>query len=523
MSTKIILKKSSTGGSVPLAADLDASEVAINLVDRKMYTKDGSGAVQRLDGAYIDSVAPSNPTEGDIWYDTANNLLKTHNGSAFVSAGYQTLGALEDVTLTSVADGEFLRYDGSGWVNNTHAEADVQKASTLETDVEALFSVTDNGGDGNLSYASGVFTYTGPSAAETRTHFSGGTGITLSTGDISIDFTEFDLDSISEASTSPTNLYFTNERARSAVSVTNVSGDGSLAYNATSGQISYTGPSASETRAHFSGGNGISITSGSVALDFTEFSTADLVENTNLFYTDERVDDRVGALIVGGTNITATYDDAAGTLTIDQDNTGGLDLSNNDTDDLDEGTTNQYYLDSRARAAVSVTDAGGDGSLSYSNSTGVFTYTGPSAAETRAHFTGGTGVSITNGSIAIGQSVATTDAVTFDEVSTDTIKHTGGTITLDPTADGANTGEVIIAGNLTINGTTTAVNSNEVNIGDSVIVLNADETAAPSQDGGIEIERGTASNVSFVWDETNDYWTLANEELANVTLDGGSY
>ena len=37
------------------------------------------------------------------------------------------------------------------------------------------------------------------------------------------------------------------------------------------------------------------------------------------------------------------------------------------------------------RLALSVTDAGGDGSLSYANTTGVFTYTGPSAAEVRAH------------------------------------------------------------------------------------------------------------------------------------------
>ena len=47
--------------------------------------------------------------------------------------------------------------------------------------------------------------------------------------------------------------------------------------------------------------------------------------------------------------------------------------------------TNLYYTDTRSRAAISVTDAGGDGSLSYNSSTGVITYTGPSATEVRAH------------------------------------------------------------------------------------------------------------------------------------------
>ena len=55
-----------------------------------------------------------------------------------------------------------------------------------------------------------------------------------------------------------------------------------------------------------------------------------------------------------------------------------------DTADLAEGS-NLYYTDARSRAAVSVTDAGGDGSLSYDSGTGVITYTGPSAAEVRAH------------------------------------------------------------------------------------------------------------------------------------------
>ncbi len=43
--------------------------------------------------------------------------------------------------------------------------------------------------------------------------------------------------------------------------------------------------------------------------------------------------------------------------------------------------TNLYFTDARARAAISVTDAGGDGSLAYNSTTGVITYTGPSLSE----------------------------------------------------------------------------------------------------------------------------------------------
>lgn len=53
------------------------------------------------------------------------------------------------------------------------------------------------------------------------------------------------------------------------------------------------------------------------------------------------------------------------------------------------------------RSQISVTDAGGDGSLSYNSSTGVITYTGPSASEVRAHFSAGDGIAISSGQIAI--------------------------------------------------------------------------------------------------------------------------
>lgn len=78
---------------------------------------------------------------------------------------------------------------------------------------------------------------------------------------------------------------------------------------------------------------------------------------------------------------------------------------------------------------------------------------------------------------------------------------------------------VVIAGNLTVNGTTTSVNSNEVNIGDSIIKLNSDETLSATQNAGFEVERGTDTNVSFIWDETNDYFSTIDQSLHIGTVD----
>lgn len=105
-----------------------------------------------------------------------------------------------------------------------------------------------------------------------------------------------------------------------------------------------------------------------------------------------------------------------------------------------------------------------------------------------------------------GGSGSGTDSVTISGTANETtVTESGDTITIGLPDN------VTIAGNLTVNGTTTTVNSNEVNIGDSIITLNSDETGTPSQDGGIEIERGTSSNVSLVFDESTDRWTFTND------------
>ena len=60
-------------------------------------------------------------------------------------------------------------------------------------------------------------------------------------------------------------------------------------------------------------------------------------------------------------------------------------IATKNTDDVSEGSSNLYFTNTRARNALNVIDAGGDGSFAYDSSNGTFTYTGPSAAEVRAH------------------------------------------------------------------------------------------------------------------------------------------
>jgi len=208
-----------------------------------------------------------------------------------------------------------------------------------------------------------------------------------------------------------------------------------------------------------------------------------------------------------------------------------------DTDSVPEGASNLYFTNARvvspARGAISVTDAGGDGSLAYNSSTGVFTYTGPSAAEVRAHFSGGTGVTYNSGTgaISIGQAVATTSDVTFNDLQVD--------------------GNAVVDGNLTVHGTTTTINSATVTTNDPLFNLADSNTTEDALDIGFigkyydtgqsRIERtglfrdasdgvyklftglyndsGTLDSATNVVDVTGPGFTLADLHVGTLTAD----
>ena len=62
---------------------------------------------------------------------------------------------------------------------------------------------------------------------------------------------------------------------------------------------------------------------------------------------------------------------------------------------------------------------------------------------------------------------------------------------------------VVITGNLTVSGTTTTVNTTEVNIADNMLVLNSDvgEGDQPSENSGFTVNRGAQANVVLRWNE----------------------
>ena len=63
--------------------------------------------------------------------------------------------------------------------------------------------------------------------------------------------------------------------SKNAISITDAGGHGSLSYNPTTGEITYTGPSASEVRAHFSASGDLSYSSETGIFSFSEtYSTA---------------------------------------------------------------------------------------------------------------------------------------------------------------------------------------------------------------------------------------------------------
>ena len=226
--------------------------------------------------------------------------------------------------------------------------------------------------------------------------------------------------------------------------------------------------------------NNAAVTGGSVAvttLSGTNFSTAN-------------------ASITGGSISSTDVDMSGQTLTLDNDQISG--------DAIHSGTISGSNLQGAAGSTIQAYDITVGAGKTLDVSSGTLTLANDQLS----------GDDIDGGTYSNFASTGITDSATATKLTLDDTDATfgvnidAGTNTLDA---GATTlaslnvsGNAVVAGDLTVSGSVTTTLSETVNIEDNTIVLNSNETGAPTQNGGIEIERGTADNATVLWNETSD-------------------
>ena len=303
------------------------------------------------------------------------------------------------------------------------------------------------------------------------------------------------LGSTDDLSEGLTNLYFTTQRAFDAVGNNlelsgglYVANDGKLAVDGY--YVTFNGASQTLSNKTISGSSNTltnignsSLTNSKVTINTKDVSlggsltlgTNDVAEgSTNLYYTDNRAKDSAVSAISAGTGVTKTTGSHSATFSIGQavgttsdvtfstvtanltgNVTGNVtgtvsSLSNHNSDDVSEGTTNKYYTSERAQDDVFNAVSSGTGiSTSYNDSGNTFTITN----------TGVTSLAGTTSQITVS---ASTGGVTLSLPNSVVLP---GDLEVN--------GNTIIDGDLQVKGTTTTVNTQTVSVQDNLIYLNA--------------------------------------------------
>jgi len=302
------------------------------------------------------SSAPSSPVAGQIYFNTQTNVLYFYNGSEWIPASGST-EVIQDVIGSSVIGGVGL----TATYNDTAGE------TTIDLD--------------NTAVSHGSY---GGSAAKTVSFTVDQQGRLTAASDTTIDIASTQVNDFTEA---------TQDVIGSSLG----EGEGiDIQYNDTSGITVISGEDASDTNkgiASFSSTDFV-VTSGNVALNkeaiqdkvggmvtgntetgitvtyqdsdgtldfevadqFLSHTTSDLAEGTNLYYTAERVQDEINNTIVAGTGLDKTYNDGAGTYTLDIDSTvttnSGTQTLTNKT--LGSGTSLSANLDAANNKIVNL-------------------------------------------------------------------------------------------------------------------------------------------------------------------------
>jgi len=251
-------------------------------------------------------------------------------------------------------------------------------------------------------------------------------------------------------------------------------------------------------------------------------------------YFNELAQDAVNSALTAGTGITKVYDDAANTLTVAVDTSvianktyvdnqiSGL-ANTVDTDYIpvsDRGVANgvasldssgfvptaQLNIDERVEDVLASTIVAGRGiSTTYNDSANTFTLS--------ENITAGSGIVKTNDSSGTGITLS------LPAVINASTKFTAPLVEVQTvSATDVNTQNITISGNLTVNGTTTTVNSTNVSIDDPMIYI-GDNNQSNALDLGVvaAFNNGTYQHSGIVRDASDGIWKLFSGVTAEPT------
>jgi hypothetical protein len=204
-----------------------------------------------------------------------------------------------------------------------------------------------------------------------------------------------------------------------------------------------------------------------------------------------------------------------------------------DTADINGGAIDGTTIGAASAAAGTFTSITGTSG----NINGSLTVDGQIVADTIVSAASNANISITpsgTGEVAISKvniDAGAIDGVTIGSNSAATALVANGGINIDDDGDGAmdgvvigantaaagtfttltTTGNTTIGGNLTVNGTTTTIDSVTLTIEDPLLTLAKNNSGGDANiyDQGLLMNRGSLDNVSFIWDESADQFAFA--------------
>ena len=507
MANNILLKKSSVASKTPTTADLDYGELALNYADGALYYKTSGNAIARLNPP--ESVGFANVAVGGqstLVADTATGTLTVAAGNGAITvttnSGTDTL-TISHADTSSVANlssdnsaGVVLQdiaftFDTYGHVQTATVATTNLDTRYLQTESDTLATVTTRGATTTNAITVGGLTVNGASS--------------LAGDVINVDSISFDL------------------------TAAEATGIGKLYWDAGVGELRYG-----------LGGGNVDLAIGQMQVTYCRNAETTTITKGQVVYLFGAQGDRPSVKLASNTSDTTsnkTFGIAAENIAANSDgyivNVGtitGIDTSMYSPGDiLWLGSTAGTFTTTKAVAPnhlvfigvvqkanqgggqiyvrvqngyeldeihdVLISGIGLNHSLFYDTSVNVWKNYAPSAARTNL----GLGTIATQNANNVSISGGAIDGTPIGATTPSTGKFT----TLQTT------GDATIGGNLTVSGTTTTVNAQNLNITDNLFYLNAGSTNTNPDIGfAANYNDGTYRHAGFFRDATDGYWKV---------------